>query len=130
MIIVIAVIGIMSALAISAFSNGSNDAREIVARQQQATIQSAINAWVCAQLTGDVTVSSLRATYNLVEGSEARLALISGYLDEVSYDHFVSESGREEGGEIESSATSRLGWHFSLPDWEGDSYPKVDLVRS
>jgi len=109
LIVVIAVIGIMSALAISAFSNGASDTREIVARQQQATIQSAVNAWVCAQLTGEATVSEVRSAYNAVEGSEARLELVSPYLDDVSYDHFLTESSRTDVDMIESAATAKLG---------------------
>lgn len=130
LIIVIAVIGIMSALAISAFSNGASDAREVVARQQQATLQSAINAWASAQLSGRLTVAELRSTYNAVKGSEARLALVRDYLDDVSYEHFVAESGRSEEDRVESSATRRLGWYIALPDWDEGGYPKVDLVRS
>lgn len=128
-IIVVAVIGVMSALAISAFSNGATDAREIVARQQQATVQSAVNAWVCGRLTGSMTVAEVRSAYNAVAGSEARLTLIRNYLDDVSYSHFVSESTSPL-NRVESAATRKLGWYISLPDWTSGSYPKVDLVRS
>ncbi|RFC41520.1 MAG: Type II secretory pathway, pseudopilin PulG [Verrucomicrobia bacterium] len=128
-IIVVAVIGIMSALAISAFSNGAADAREIVARQQQATVQSAVNAWVCGRLTGNLTVEEVRSAYNAVNGSEARLTLIRDYLDDVSYGHFVSESTSAQ-DRVESAATRRLGWYISMPNWTSGSYPKVELVRS
>lgn len=130
MIIVVAVIGIMSALAISAFSSGAQDAREVVARQQQATIQSAVNAWVCGRLSANVTVAEVRALYNAASGSEARLALVRAYLDDVSYSHFVSQSALSSADRVESSATRKLGWHISLPSWSSGSYPKVDLVRS
>ena len=63
LVIVIAVVGIMSALAIGAFSNGADDAREIVARQQQAAIQSAVNGWVVGQISGFTSVSEIRTTY-------------------------------------------------------------------
>jgi len=129
-IIVIAVIGIMSALAISSFSNGANDAREIVARQQQATIQGAVNAWVAAQTTGMGTVSEARAAYNGEESSLDRLALVQGYLDDSSYEHILSQSATDDSGEILSEAVRKLGWHISLGAWAGDSYPKVELVRS
>ncbi|HEY1082125.1 MAG TPA: prepilin-type N-terminal cleavage/methylation domain-containing protein, partial [Prosthecobacter sp.] len=45
----IAIIGIMAALAISAISNAARDTNRIVARQQQATVQEALNAWVLSQ---------------------------------------------------------------------------------
>lgn len=127
LIIVIAVIGIMSALAISSLSNGATDAREIVARQQQATVQSAVSGWVTGQLSGSSSLSQVRTTYNAAETSMERLALVQGYLDDVSYDHFVSSSG--DGDEVLSGSLAKLGWHLSLPDWEDGSYPKVDLVK-
>jgi hypothetical protein len=120
----------MSALAISAFSNGATDAREIVARQQQAALQSAVNAWVCGQLTGDVTVPEVRAAYNAAAGSKARLTLVQSYLDNVTYDHLSSESGATEEDQVLSAAARRLGWYLDLPTWDAGSYPKVDLVRS
>ncbi len=126
-IIVVAVIGIMSALAISAFSSGAADAREVVARQQQATIQSAVNAWVCGRLSGSVTVAEVRAIYNSEVGSEARLALVSAYLDDLSYRHFFEQSSATNEDRVESSATRKLGRYISLPDWGSGSYPKVDL---
>lgn len=127
LIIVIAVIGIMSALAISSLSNGATDAREIVARQQQATVQSAVNGWVVGQLSGTASLSQVRTTYNTKTTSMERLGLVQDYLDEVSYTHFTDMS--EDSDEILSAALSKLGWHLSLPDWESGSYPKVDLVK-
>jgi prepilin-type N-terminal cleavage/methylation domain-containing protein len=130
LVIVIAVIGIMSALAISAFSDGASDAREIVARQQQATLQSAVNAWVSGQLMGRTTLSQVQSAYNAADTAQSRLDLVGGYLDDLSLDHFVSESDPEDASKIESSATKRLGWYFEFPDWDDGAYPKVELVRS
>ncbi len=129
-VIVIAVVGIMSAMAISAFSNGAGDAREIVARQQQATLQSAVNAWVVGQFTGDATVAEVRTVYNAATTSEAKLALIQEYLDDTSFDHFNSESASDASTKVISGSVRKLNWHFDLPDWTDGSYPKVDLVRS
>ena len=127
LIIVIAVIGIMSALAISSLSNGATDTREIVARQQQATVQSAVNGWVTGQLSGTASLSQVRTAYNAPSTSVERLALVQDYLDEVSYQHFTEMS--EDSEEVLSAALGKLGWHLSLPEWESGSYPKVDLVK-
>lgn len=127
LIIVIAVIGIMSALAISSLSNGATDTREIVARQQQATVQSAVNGWVTGQLSGTASLSQVRTIYNTPTTSVERLALIQDYLDEVSYQHFTEMS--EDSEEVLSAALAKLGWHLSLPEWASGSYPKVDLVK-
>ena len=44
LLIVIAIIGILSALIITTVSNAAQDARTVVARQQQITLQDALNA--------------------------------------------------------------------------------------
>jgi len=130
LVIVIAIIGIMSLLAISNFSNVNADAREIVARQQQAALQGAVNAWVTAQLSTSTTVSGVRTAYNAAATSKARLDLVAGYLDEPTYEHFVEQGGLAPSDEVTSEATRKLGWHISMPDWDSASYPKVDLVHS
>ena len=53
LLIVISVIGIMSALVISAFSNAAQDTRRVIARQQQASVQNAVNAWVTSKSSTD-----------------------------------------------------------------------------
>ena len=129
LIIVIAVVGILTALAIGSFANGAQDAREIVARQQQAALQTSVNAWVASQLTTNATVSGVRSTYNGATTSEARLTLIKDYLDEETYDHFWDQDLVQPSDEISSEATRKLGWHISLPDWASGSYPKVSLDK-
>ncbi|MCK9590266.1 MAG: prepilin-type N-terminal cleavage/methylation domain-containing protein, partial [Terrimicrobiaceae bacterium] len=44
LLLVIAIIGILSALIITTVSNAAQDARTVVARQQQITLQDALNA--------------------------------------------------------------------------------------
>lgn len=129
LVIVIAVVGIMTALAIGSFANGAQDAREIVARQQQAALQTAVNAWVSSQLTTSSTVKQVRTTYNAAVTSEARLTLIKDYLDAETYDHFWDQDLIQPSDEISSEATRKLGWHISLPDWASSSYPKVSLDK-
>lgn len=124
LIIVIAVIGIMSALAISSLSNGANDAREIVYRQQQATLQTAVSAWVSSQLMGNSTVSQVRGTYNAETTSVDRLELVKEYLDDVSYEHFKDSSSGSK--EVLSAAAVKLGWEFRFTTWADGSYPKVE----
>ncbi|MFZ4763520.1 MAG: type II secretion system protein, partial [Roseimicrobium sp.] len=89
----VAILGIMAAVLVSAFSNTSTDTNRMVARQQQAAIQAALNSWVNGEsnranvinaTTGTAklrTIEEIRTTYNAVVTSSARLALISGYLD-------------------------------------------------
>lgn len=129
LVIVIAVVGIMSALAIGSFSEGASDAREIVARQQQAAIQSAVNAWVASELTSRNTVADVRSDYNSATTSEARLNKVRAYLDQETYDHIFENDQVQPSDEISTSATRRLDWHIALPAWAAGSYPQVRLNK-
>ena len=127
-VIVIAIIGIMAALVISAFSNAAHDTRRVVARQQQAAVQSAVNAWVAAEIDYNTTVAQARATYNGATDSMARLALVANFLDETTYEHLVEST--TVNSKVESSALSKTQQYLSLPDWSGGSYPKVILATN
>ena len=125
MLIVISVIAIMAALVISAFSNAAQDTRRVVARQQQAAVQSAVNAWVAAQSSGTGSLSGARTTYNAQPTSLARLNLVANYLDEKSVAHFRENTTNT--GEVLSEALKKTSQHLELPTWSATSYPKVDL---
>ncbi len=123
----ISVIGIMSALVISAFSGAAQDTRRVVARQQQAAIQSAVNAWVTSTssksgLSGALTI------YNAAGSSMARFNLVSMYLDDSTVAHISLNS--TVGGAVKSAALKKIGQQIDLPTWQSSSYPKAELVDS
>lgn len=124
MLIVIAVIGIMSALVISAFSNAAQDTRRVVARQQQAAVQNAVNAWVnsISQTQG---LAQTRNLYNLAGTSKGRLQLVQAYLDDASLSHFLSNTTNNN--EVKSAALSKTNQYLLLDVWNASSYPKVEL---
>ncbi len=124
MLIVIAVIGIMSALVISAFSNAAQDTRRVVARQQQAAVQNAVNAWVNTK-SDEVGLSGALTLYNAAGNSQGRLNLVRGYLDDSSYDHFNSNTS--DNTEVKSAALKKTGQYLALETWIASSYPKVEL---
>tara|TARA_R110000850_G_scaffold185992_9_gene311925 strand:+ start:1076 stop:1549 length:474 start_codon:yes stop_codon:yes gene_type:complete len=124
MLIVIAVIGIMSALVISAFSNAAQDTRRVVARQQQAAVQNAVNAWVNSK-SDEVGISGSRSLYNAAGTSKGRLQLVQLYLDDSSIAHFISNTISD--GEVKSAALKKTGQYLALDTWVASSYPKVEL---
>ena len=151
LIIVIAILGIMASLAVTNFANSASDAREVLGRQQQAAIQTAVNAWVADQTSSPVgfdvdgddsddyyrplSVAEARDLYNnkaadTPRTSEERLTLVSGYLDDSSYSHFATQSALEASTEVMSEAIRKLNWHIALPEWQPGSYPKVNLNRT
>jgi len=126
MLIVIAVIGIMSALVISAFSNAAQDTRRVIARQQQASVQNAVNAWVnsTSQQAG---LAEARRLYNLAGSSKGRLQLVGGYLDDSTLSHFLNPSNTTNNSEVRSAALKKTNQYIFLGEWNANSYPKVEL---
>ena len=52
LLLVLGIISIMASIVINSFSNAAQDSRNVIARQQQATLQSAVNNWVASQIGG------------------------------------------------------------------------------
>ncbi|MDF1737520.1 MAG: type II secretion system protein [Verrucomicrobiales bacterium] len=124
MLIVIAVIGIMSALVISSFSNAAQDSRRVVARQQQAAVQNAVNAWV-AEKSSRTSLYDARTEYNAKTNGEDKLDEIQRYLDDSTYQHFKDNTS--DNNKIQSAALKKTGQHLTLSPWLAGSYPKVSL---
>ncbi len=126
MLVVISVIAVMAALVISAFSNASQDARRVVARQQQAAVQNAVNAWVSAQSSnGSGSLASARTAYNAASTSLARLNLVGGYLESSTLDHFRLNTTNT--AQVQSNALKKTNQYLSLPTWNASGYPMVEL---
>ncbi len=123
MLLVIAVISVMSALVISAVSNSAADTRTIVARQQQAVLQEALNAWVASASAGNLGLQAARSAYSSNGSSQAKLTLISGYLDSGTYSNFTTNAG----GAIQSDAMSKIGKSLTFSTWTSNSYPRVEM---
>lgn len=124
MLIVIAVIGIMSALVIGAFSNAAQDTRRVVGRQQQAAVQNAVNAWVNS-VSQQQGLAQARTLYNLAGTSKGRLQLVQTYIDATTLSHFLSNTSND--GEVKSAALAKTGQYLLLDTWNSASYPKVEL---
>jgi prepilin-type N-terminal cleavage/methylation domain-containing protein len=134
----IAILGIMAAVLVSAFSSAATDASRMIARQQQAAIQAAVNSWVNGDSnrvnvvnattgTGKLrTVEEIRADYNSRLTSLARLNLVAGYLDSPTVAHLTSSTVNS--GKIKSEALTATKQFISLPDWTATGYPQVLLT--
>ncbi len=136
MLMVIAIISVMAALVISAFSNASYDARDVMARQQQATIQSAVSNWISGKVSGTTTVATAKALYNFkAVGTKRtaleRLELVKDYLDSGTYDHFTAYT--TDGTKVRSASMKKIKKYLVLTDWPDVTatnkapYPKVEL---
>jgi type II secretory pathway pseudopilin PulG len=144
-IFTIAIIGVMSALVVSAISNASRDAHRVMARQQQAAVQSALTAWVMAQgrvgSTAQVrSLENVRTSYNALGTTSARFNLLvpnaaspdpnlrAGFIDQTTADHILDYTGSST-DKLKSAALENAKQHLALPTWQSGDFPRVDLVN-
>jgi type II secretory pathway pseudopilin PulG len=145
----IAIIGIMSALALSAVSNGARDANRVIARQQQTVMNEALVSWVMSNTrvkdsSGNETaqvrsLSSLRTIYNGLLTTSARFNLLvpnpassdlsvkNGFIDKTTSDHFLEYTTGTD--RLYSKALKGSSQYFSLPNWQDGGFPMVDMVN-
>ena len=143
-IFTIAIIGIMASLAVSAISNASRDANRIVARQQQAAVNEALNAWVMSQArVGNSaqiqSVNNIRSAYNALSSTSARFNLLlpnsaaadpnarAGYLDQSTADHFLDYTTGTD--RLKTSALEGTKQYINLPTWVDGEAPQAELVN-
>ena len=137
LLIVIAIISVLAAMAITSFSNAAHSSRDVVARQQLAGLQEAVNNWVAREIgrvtTGGgtpVTVENLRVTYNATTTVSSRFALFSAYLDDASRTIYSADNGTAR---ITTDAMRQTSLYLTLPDWaaeaatSGSKFPRVQL---
>jgi prepilin-type N-terminal cleavage/methylation domain-containing protein len=131
LLLVIAIIAIMASLVISAFSNASADSRLVLARQQQAVVQQAVNSWIAYQSAASRSLDSARTEYNTTHadgGGRAVLELVRDYLDDATFDHLDSNTSND--AEVRSDAMVKTSQYLDISDWPDNSYPKVTLTSS
>jgi type II secretory pathway pseudopilin PulG len=143
-IFTIAIIGIMSSIVVAAISNASRDAHRVMARQQQTAVQSALTAWVMAQMRVGNTaqyrgLESVRTEYNSKSSSQLRFNLLipnpsspdqnlrAGFLDQTTADHFAEYT--TNANQLQTAALYNAQQYLTLPDWQVGDFPHVDLVN-
>ena len=142
-IFTIAIIGIMSSLVVAAISNGSRDAHRVMARQQQAAVQSALTAWVMSQTRVGATaqirsLENVRSTYNALGTTSARFNLLipnsaspdpsarAGFIDQTTADHFLEYTTSTD--KLKTAALDNSKQYLALSTWQSGDFPRVDLV--
>ncbi len=126
LLLVIAIIGIMSALIVTTVSNAAQDSRSVVARQQQVTLQDALNAWIAASSAGTNSLNSARTTYSAAGNNLAKLGLLTNYLHAETYGHLTNYSSTTQ---IKSEAMTKAGVYLQFSAWSTTNYPIVEMVQ-
>ena len=131
LLLVIAIIGILSTLIITTVSNASQDARTVVARQQQITLQDALNAWVAANSSGRPDSNSppntLQTARTAYASASPKLALLTNYLDPGTYNHLTNSGSTST--QVKSDAMNKIGVHLEFSTWT-TNYPIVNQVAN
>lgn len=115
-LLVVAVIAIMSGLAITYVGGASENSRLLVARQQQVQLQTALDAWIVAKSSGTAGLAAAKAAYST--DAVSMLSALGPYLREPG---IFSASG----GGVSSSALSGASKTLVFSSWSDNSYPKV-----
>ena len=136
----IAILSMMASILISAFSNTAADSNRIIARQQQAAVQSAVNAWVNSAAnrvvvidatagTGKImTITEIQTTYNAATTALARLQLVMSYLDNTTATYLTGATTNS--AQVSSDALKGSKQHLEFPNWATGSYPQVTLIAN
>lgn len=127
LLLVIAVIGVMSAMVIAAFSNATQDSRSVIALQQQAVLQGALNSWISYQSSaaGAGSLAGAKALYDAATTATAKLALVDDYLDASTAVQFVAHGSVSNA--LVSDAMTRTGRYVIFSTWPANGYPMVEL---
>lgn len=124
LILVIAIIGIMSALIVAAVINAATDTRKVLARQQQTVVQEALNSWISSSSSGSNSLSNARWQYT---NAANRFTLITNYLDPATIAQFVDNTTNS--AHPQTDAMIKTGQHLEFGDWPTTSdYPKVNMT--
>lgn len=121
-LVVILAIGILSGLAISYVGGASEQASTVVARQQQAQLQSALDSWITAQSSGTAGLASARSLYST--DAEVMFPEIALYLRDATNVFFFPTNGVSG---VSSDSLARIKKVLTFSDWADGSYPRIDM---
>lgn len=115
-LLVVAVIAVLSGLAVSYVGGASDTSKLLVARQQQVELQTALDAWITAKSSGTAGLAGAKSAYST--DCSAMLAALGPYLRDPGV---FSTSG----GSVSSAALAASGKSLQFSSWTEGSYPKV-----
>lgn len=118
-LVVIAVVGIISALILPQVTNVRSEASLSVARQQQAELQTALGNWIVAKSSGSGGLAAARAAY-----TGTKLALLQSYLQEGTYSALSGD-----GDNVTSAALDGAKAYLRFSSWNAGQQPIVEWVN-
>lgn len=127
LLVVIAIIGVLASMTIAAFSNATQDSREVVVLQQQAVLQGALNNWISQESSavGSGSLALARVDYAAASTGVQKLALVSNYLDDSTAAQFTAHGSVANA--LVSPAMTRVNKYITFSAWADGDYPKVEI---
>jgi type II secretory pathway pseudopilin PulG len=119
-LIIISVLAILAGVAISYIPGASAQARMVVARQQQAELQSALDAWIVATSSGVGSLATAQAAYSGAGSQAAKLELVSGYLRNPALFTTTADG-------ISSNSLEAIGKVLQFSAWTAGGSPSVTM---
>lgn len=117
-LVVIAVIAILATLALPSITGAKRSSEMVVARQQQTQLQQALDAWIVANSSGNLTLADARSAY---AGRADKLSLVQPYLRGAG----TTFSG--SGSRISSDALNAIGKTLLFSSWDSTNQPIVGM---
>jgi prepilin-type N-terminal cleavage/methylation domain-containing protein len=120
LLVVIALLGILTAVAIPYVQGVTQQSALVVARQQQTELQSALGSWIAAKSGQPGGLAAARIEYS---GSD-KLTLLKDYLQISTY-----RSLKLNGSNVTSGALGSLGANLRFSSWTATNQPMVEWVN-
>lgn len=126
LLVTIVILSILASMVVTAVSNAAVDSSKVLARQQQAAVQQALNSWVStfSANTGG-GIEQARTVYNTAGNSLTKFVLIAPFLEPSMATHIQTNSTLDR---LESHALQRASAYLTLSGWSAGSYPTVNYV--
>lgn len=127
LLVTIVILSILASMVVTAVSNAAVDSSKVLARQQQAAVQQALNTWITIYSSGEGGgMEQARTVYNTAGDSLTKFVLISTFLEPSMASHIQTNSTLDR---LESSALQRAGAYLTLGGWAAGGYPAVNYVE-
>jgi prepilin-type N-terminal cleavage/methylation domain-containing protein len=124
LLLTIVLIGILAKIAISNFAGAVPDSSRVVARQQQAVLQGAMNCWLSAQLsTPGSTISGAYATYSGYSAADKITNCLQRYLATEAFTAASPTFTIEANNTLTTSASRQINSHFQILAWPTEAPP-------
>ena len=121
-LLVVTVIAVLASLLVPYFSPIRGAAREQIARQQQAELQTALANWLIAYSSSQGGLAAARSAYN--GSGDAKLQLLQNYIQTATY---ASLTG--SGNTVSSAALDGANAYLQFSDWPSVGQPTVEWIN-